>query len=98
MANDLKPKPTYQADLAEVERFWGAKSGTPEGDRLEILAMLVDARTHGPRGHTCCVLPSRASNAARSATSTSAMVAFDPRSRKLVTPRCASAIPQGTMP
>jgi HTH-type transcriptional regulator / antitoxin HigA len=42
----LKPIRT-QADhkraMAEVERLWGAKSGTPDGDRLDILATLVDA-------------------------------------------------------
>ena len=46
MTNDLKPirsESDYQAALAEVERLWGAKSGTPEGDRLEIVATLVDA-------------------------------------------------------
>ncbi len=40
----LKPigtKADYEATMAEIER--GAKSGTPEGDRLEILATLVDA-------------------------------------------------------
>ena len=46
MTNDLKPirsEGDYQAALAEVERLWGAKSGTPVGDRLEIVATLVDA-------------------------------------------------------
>jgi HTH-type transcriptional regulator/antitoxin HigA len=46
MMNDLKPirsEGDYQAALAEVERLWGAKSGTSEGDRLEIVATLVDA-------------------------------------------------------
>jgi HTH-type transcriptional regulator/antitoxin HigA len=33
----------YKAALAEVERLWGAKSGTPEGDRLDVLATLIDA-------------------------------------------------------
>jgi hypothetical protein len=27
----------------EVERLWGAKAGTPEGDRLHMLATLIDA-------------------------------------------------------
>jgi HTH-type transcriptional regulator/antitoxin HigA len=43
---DLKPIKTraaYEAAMAEIERLWGAKSGTPEGDRLDILATLVDA-------------------------------------------------------
>ena len=42
---DLKPIRTeadYQAALAEVERLWGARSGTSDGDRLEILARLID--------------------------------------------------------
>jgi HTH-type transcriptional regulator/antitoxin HigA len=32
-----------EAALAEVERLWGAKSGTPAGDRLDVLATLIDA-------------------------------------------------------
>ena len=45
MANDLKPIRTeadYDIALAEVERLWGAKSGTLEGDRLDILATLIE--------------------------------------------------------
>src|ERR1700694_4642275 len=45
MATDLKPirtKADYKAALAEVERLWGAKSGTPKGDRLDVLATLID--------------------------------------------------------
>ena len=43
---ELKPirtKADYRKGLAEVERLWGAKSGTQEGDRLDILATLIDA-------------------------------------------------------
>jgi len=46
MANELKPirtKKDYEAALAEVERLWGAMSGTPRGDRLDILATLIEA-------------------------------------------------------
>ena len=46
MVTELKPIRTeadYDAALAEVEKLWGAKSGTPEGDRLDILATLIDA-------------------------------------------------------
>ena len=32
-----------EAALAEIERLWGAPAGTPEGDRLDVLATLVDA-------------------------------------------------------
>ena len=43
---NLKPIRTeadYQAALVVIERLWGARTGTPEGDRLDILATLVDA-------------------------------------------------------
>lgn len=33
----------HQAALAEIERLWGAKAGTSEGDRLDVLMTLVDA-------------------------------------------------------
>ena len=32
----------HEAALKEIERLWGAREGTPEGDRLEILATLVE--------------------------------------------------------
>jgi HTH-type transcriptional regulator/antitoxin HigA len=44
--SDVKPIRTeadYEAALAEVERLWGAKAGTPKGDRLDVLATLIDA-------------------------------------------------------
>ena len=46
MTDELKPirtKGDYRAALAEVERLWGAKSGTARGDRLDLLATLIDA-------------------------------------------------------
>src|ERR1700757_4308032 len=46
MQNAIKPirtKKDYAASMAEVERLWGAKAGTPEGDRLDVLATLIDA-------------------------------------------------------
>ena len=46
MTTELKPirtKADYKAALAEVGRLWGAKSGTPKGDRLDVLATLIDA-------------------------------------------------------
>src|SRR6201998_2557543 len=46
MTSELKPvrtKADYDRALAEVERLWGAKSGTPKGDRLDGLATLIDA-------------------------------------------------------
>ena len=43
---DLRPirgEEDHAAALAEVERLWGAKAGTPEGDRIDLLATLIDA-------------------------------------------------------
>jgi HTH-type transcriptional regulator/antitoxin HigA len=43
---DVKPIRTdadYETAMAEVERLWGSKLGTPEGDRLDVLATLIDA-------------------------------------------------------
>ena len=44
--SEIKPirsEVDYEAALAEVERLLGARSGTPEGDRLDVLATLIDA-------------------------------------------------------
>jgi HTH-type transcriptional regulator / antitoxin HigA len=46
MKGNVKPIRTakdYEVALKDVERLWGAKSGTPEGDRLDVLATLIDA-------------------------------------------------------
>jgi HTH-type transcriptional regulator / antitoxin HigA len=46
MAAEVRPirtKRDYEAALKEVERFWGAKTGTRDGDRLDVLATLIDA-------------------------------------------------------
>jgi HTH-type transcriptional regulator/antitoxin HigA len=46
MKNELKPirtKADYEKALSEIERLWGAKSGSLEGDRLDVLATLIDA-------------------------------------------------------
>ncbi len=43
---DLKPIKTerdHAEAMAEIERLWGAPAGTPEGDRLDVLATLVYA-------------------------------------------------------
>ncbi|HEX8653879.1 MAG TPA: transcriptional regulator [Allosphingosinicella sp.] len=43
---DIRPIKTdadHRAALREIETLWGATEGTPEGDRLEILATLVEA-------------------------------------------------------
>jgi len=46
MATEIKPIRTeadYDAALAEVEQLWGARSGTARGDRLDVLATLIEA-------------------------------------------------------
>jgi HTH-type transcriptional regulator/antitoxin HigA len=46
MAAEVKPirsKADYENALKEVERPWGAKAGTRKGDRLGVLATLIDA-------------------------------------------------------
>src|ERR1700723_2541779 len=46
MASELRPIRTetdYEAALAEVGRLWDAKSGTPTGDRLDVLVTLIEA-------------------------------------------------------
>ena len=45
MATELRPirsEADYKTALDEVERLWGAKSDTPEGDRLDVLATLIE--------------------------------------------------------
>src|ERR1700694_2154572 len=46
MAGEVRPirtKRDYEVSLKEVERLWGAKAGTRDGDRLDVLATLIDA-------------------------------------------------------
>ena len=50
---DLKPirsEADYKKALVEVEKLWGAASGTPKGDRLDVLATLIEVweATHYP--------------------------------------------------
>ena len=45
MGAELKPirnEEDYEAALVELGRLWDAKSGTPESDRLDVLATLID--------------------------------------------------------
>jgi HTH-type transcriptional regulator/antitoxin HigA len=39
----IKTEADHKAALRQIERLWGAEESTPEGDRLDILATLVDA-------------------------------------------------------
>ena len=44
--SEIKPIRTeedYKKALSEVESLWGAPNGTPKGDRLGVLATLIDA-------------------------------------------------------
>jgi HTH-type transcriptional regulator/antitoxin HigA len=46
MANEVRPIRTeddYQAALEEMKLLWGSKAEMSEGDRLDVLATLVDA-------------------------------------------------------
>lgn len=39
----VRTEADHEAALAEVGRTWGMPAGTPEGDRLGVLATLIDA-------------------------------------------------------
>ena len=46
MAGEIKPIRTqadYEEALSEAARLWGAASGTKNGDRLDVLATLIDS-------------------------------------------------------
>jgi HTH-type transcriptional regulator / antitoxin HigA len=46
MRREMKPirsNADHEAALEEVERLWGAKPGSQDGDRLDVLATLIDA-------------------------------------------------------
>jgi HTH-type transcriptional regulator / antitoxin HigA len=39
----IRTKAGYERALREIERVWGAKDRSPEGDRLDVLTTLVEA-------------------------------------------------------
>jgi HTH-type transcriptional regulator / antitoxin HigA len=39
----IRTKSDYERALREIERLWGAKERSREGDRLDVLATLVEA-------------------------------------------------------
>ena len=46
MTTEVRPirsEADHEAALSEVERLWGARAGTRDGDRLDVLATLIDA-------------------------------------------------------
>jgi HTH-type transcriptional regulator/antitoxin HigA len=38
----IKTKADHESALREIERLWGAKEGTPDGDGLDVLTTLVE--------------------------------------------------------
>lgn len=46
----IKNEKDHAEALKEIEKLWGSGEGTPEGDRLDVLATLVEAfeRLHYP--------------------------------------------------
>lgn len=43
---EIKPirnEADYEEALDEIEELWGAREGTPDGDRLDVLTTLVEA-------------------------------------------------------
>src|ERR1700733_11252984 len=46
MTDEVRPirsKRDYDSALKEVERLWGAATGTRDGDRLDVLVTLIEA-------------------------------------------------------
>ena len=39
----IRTKADYERTLREIQRLWGAGKGSPDGDRLDVLATLVEA-------------------------------------------------------
>jgi HTH-type transcriptional regulator/antitoxin HigA len=39
----IRTRADHAKALAEIERLWEARPGTPDGDKLDVLATLVDA-------------------------------------------------------
>ena len=39
----IRTKADYERALSEIERLWGVREGTLDGDRLDVLATLVEA-------------------------------------------------------
>ncbi|MBI5264781.1 MAG: helix-turn-helix domain-containing protein [Bradyrhizobium sp.] len=38
----IRTQADYEAAIAEIDRLWGAEPGTDDGDKLDILATLVE--------------------------------------------------------
>jgi HTH-type transcriptional regulator/antitoxin HigA len=44
----IRTSKDHRAALAEIDKLWGASSGTPEGDKLDILVTLVETYEERP--------------------------------------------------
>ncbi len=42
MIKPIRTKKDYNDAMARMKKLWGSKTGTPEGDELDVLATLVD--------------------------------------------------------
>lgn len=42
----IRLSPDYRAAMAKVKRLWGPEFGMPEGDRPDMLPVLIDAHEH----------------------------------------------------
>lgn len=38
----IRTKADYEAAIADIDRLWGAEPGTDDGDKLDILATLIE--------------------------------------------------------
>ena len=90
MAAEVKPirtKRDHEAALREVERLWGAKAGSPEGDRLDVLATLIDAyETEHYRSTR--PIPSKRSNSEWSSRGSPGATSRKSSARARASPRC----------
>ena len=43
MIKPIRDKKSYAKALARIEALWGSPAGTPKGDELDVLIMLVEA-------------------------------------------------------
>ena len=43
VVKSIRSAAVHRAAMAELKRLWGSKNGTPDGDRLDVLATLIDA-------------------------------------------------------
>ena len=42
MIRPIRAEQSYEKSLARIEKLWGAKQGTADGDELDVLMILVE--------------------------------------------------------